>query len=196
MGNELFGDRRKSLEEEFFRRQDAALLAQRRTEAERREARAALAAASHITDELLLDQLVAFGISADTLTALSLVPLVEVAWADGEVDDAEKRAILAAARAAGLAETGAGHKLLEGCLSEQPHTRLRQMWEQYIASLSTTLPAQERDALKTELLRQARSVADAAGGFLGLGSRVSRQEEALLAEIAAAFDGSVRQTCC
>jgi hypothetical protein len=62
------------------------------------------------------------------------------------------------------------------------------MWEQYVASMSTTLPAQERDALKAELLRQARSVADAAGGFLGLGSRVSKQEEALLAEIAAAFE--------
>ena len=196
MGNELFGDRRKALEEEFFRRQDAALVAKRRTEEERRAARAALAAASHITDDVLLDQLVAFGISADTLTALSLVPLVEVAWADGEMADAEKRAILAAARTAGLEETGAGYKLLERCLSEQPHTRLRKMWEQYIASISTTLPARERDALKTELLRQARGVADAAGGFLGVGARVSRQEEALLAEIAAAFEGAAGQTRC
>ena len=188
MGNELFGDRRKSLEEEFFRRQDAALLAQRRTEEERRAARAALAAASHITDDTLLDQLVAFGISADTLTALSLVPLVEVAWADGRVEDAEKRAILAAARAAGLEETSAGHKLLESCLSERPHTGLRKMWRQYITSICTTLSAEERDALKTELLRQARSVAEAAGGFMGLGSKVSSKEEALLAEIAAAFN--------
>ena len=195
MGNELFGDRRKSLEEEFFRRQDAALIAQRRTEEERRAARATLAAASHITDDVLLDQLVAFGITADTLTALSLVPLVEVAWADGMVEDAEKRAILAAARAAGLDETSAGHKLLEGCLSERSHTRLRKMWEQYITSMCTTLSAEERDGLKAELLRQARSVAEAAGGFLGLvGSKVSSEEEALLAEIAAAFKGAAEQT--
>ena len=102
MGNEFLGDRRNALEEEFFRRQDAALLAQRRTEEERRAARAALAAASHITDDALLDQLVALGINPNTLTALSLVQLVEVAWADGKVEDAEKQAILAAARAAGL----------------------------------------------------------------------------------------------
>ena len=194
MAQELFGDRRKSLEEEFFRRQDAALIAQRRTEEERRAARATLAAASHITDDVLLDQLVAFGISADTLTALSLVPLVEVAWADGRGEDAEKRAILAAAGAAGLDETGAGHKLLEGCLSERSHTGLRKMWEQYITSMCTRLSAEERDALKAELLRQVRSVAAAAGGFLGLGSKVSSEEEALLAEIAAAFKGAAEQT--
>lgn len=190
MGNELFGDRRKALEEEFFRRRDAALLAQRRTEEERRAARAALAAASHITDDVLLDQLVAFGISADTLTALSLVPLVEVAWADGRVENAEKRAILAAATAAGLEETSAGHKLLESCLSERPHSGLRKMWEQYISSICTTLSAEERDALKAELLLQARNVAEAAGGLMGLGSKVSSKEEALLTEIAAAFKRS------
>ena len=194
MSNELFGDRRKSLEEEFFRRQDAALLAQRRTEEERRAARAALAAASHITDDVLLDQLVAFGISAATLTALSLVPLIEVAWADGRVEDAEIQVILAAARAAGLEETSAGHKLLASCLSERPQTGLRKMWRQYITSICTTLSAEERDALKTELLQQARSVAEAAGGFMGLGSKVSSKEEALLAEIAAAFNGAAEQT--
>ena len=194
MGNELFGDRRKSPEEEFFQRQDTALLAQRRAEEERRAARTALAAASHITDDALLDQLVALGIRADTLIALSLVPLVEVAWADGRVEDAEKQAILAAAKAAGLEETSAGHKLLAGCLSERPQTGLRRMWRQHITSICTTLSAAERDALKTELLQQAHSVAEAAGDFMGLGSKVSSKEEALLAEIAAAFKGAADQT--
>lgn len=194
MGNELSRDRRTSIEEEFFRRQDATLLAQRRTDEERWAARTALAAASHVTDDVLLDQLVAFGINPDTLTALSLVPLVEVAWADGRVENAEQQAILAAARAAGLEETSAGHKLLESCLSERPQAGLRKMWQQYITGICTTLSAEQRDALQTELLLQARSVAEAAGPFLGLGSKVSRKEEALLAELAAAFKGAAEQT--
>jgi len=193
MGHDVFGDRRKSPEEEFFRRQDAALIARRRTEEERRAARAALAAASHITDDALLDQLMTLGISADTLIALSLVPLVEVAWADGSVEDAEKQAILAAARAAGLDEMSAGHKRLESCLSARPQTGLKQMWRHYITNICTTLSAEERDTLKTELLRQARCVADAAGGFMGLGSKVSSQEEAVIAEIDAAFKGAAEQ---
>ena len=190
MGNEFLGDRRRAVEEEFFRRQEAALLARQRTEEEQRAARAEIAAASHITDDVLLDQLVVFGIKADTLIALALVPLVEVAWADGSVDDTEKQAILAAARAAGLEGPSAGYKLIENSLSERPHTGLRQMWEHYISSICTTLSAVERDALKSELLQQAHCVAEAAGGFLGLGSKVSREEASVLAEIAAAFEGA------
>lgn len=190
MSNQLFGEQRQSLEEEFSRRQDATLVAQRRTEEGRRTARAALAAASHITDEILLDQLAALGINPDTLTALSLVPLVEVAWVDGIVEDAEKQKIFAAARAAGLEETSAGHKLLESCLTQGPQSKLRKMWGQYVAIVCTTLSAKERDALKTSLLQQARSVAEAAGGFIASGSKVSSKEEALLAEIAAAFQGN------
>jgi len=190
MADKLFGDRRKSIEAEFFRRQDAMLIEKRRREQERWAARAALAAASRITDQVLLDQLVAFGISADTLTALSLVPLVEVAWADGSVEDAEKQAILAAARAAGLDASSSGYRLIDGALSERRKPGLKRMWEQYIANICATLPAEECEALRMELLRQARAVAEAAGGFMGLGSKVSSQEAALLAEIAAAFEGA------
>lgn len=190
--------RPSTFEQEYFARQEAALRhanalevqCEDRTqslEEQRRAARVALAAAAHITDAVLLDQLVAFGIKADTLTALSLVPLIEVAWADGRVEDAEKRMVLAAARAAGLEEPSGGHKLLERCLSERPPTGLRTMWQHYITSICTTLSAEGRAALQAELLRQARSVAEAAGGFMGLGSKVSSKEEALLAELAAAF---------
>ncbi len=42
--------------------------------------------------------------------------------------------------------------------------------------------------------RQARSVAEAAGGFMGLGSKVSSKEDALLAEIAGAFQAAAEQT--
>lgn len=187
MGNSSSEDRRSPPAEEFLRRLDAALLAPRRSDEERR-ARAALRAASHITDEVLLDQLVAFGIRADTLTALSLVPLAEVAWVDGRVEAAEKRAILEAARAAGLDRTSTGHKLLESCL-ERPQSGLREMWEQYITILCTMLPTGQREALKSELLERVHSVAEAAGGFPGVGTKVSSKEAAVLAEIAAAFDG-------
>jgi hypothetical protein len=194
MGNELFAGSRQSLEEQFIQRRDAATLAQRRAEDQRRAARGVLAAASRITDETLLDELVAFGIRADTLTALSLVPLVEVAWADGTVDAAEEHAILAAARAAGMAETSIGFRLLENCLSERPQAQLRNMWKEYIKNVCATLSPEEQDAFKTDLLRRARSVAEAASDFMDPGSNVSSKEEARLAEIAAAFEGAAGQT--
>jgi hypothetical protein len=50
------------------------------------------------------------------------------------------------------------------------------------------MDAADRNRLKSELLGRARRVAEAAGGFLGLGSKVSRAEEAILTELAAAFE--------
>lgn len=187
MRHELFGDRRRAPEGEFFRRPDTPPTARRSTEEERRQARAALAEASHIRDDALLDQLMSLGINADTLIALSLVPLVEVAWADGRVEDAEKRRIVEAARAGGLAETSVGYRLLETCLSKRPPKQLTKMWKEYIKSVCATLSLDEREALKTELLRQARSVVEAAGTVTGLRPEVSTKEEVSLAEIAAAF---------
>ena len=98
MDKDFLADRRKGFEEEFFRRQEAALLQRLRDEEARRSARQALAAASRITDEVLLDQLAALGIKPETLVVLSLVPLVEIAWADGTVQDSERRPIHEAAR--------------------------------------------------------------------------------------------------
>jgi hypothetical protein len=45
----------------------------------------------------------------------------------------------------------------------------------------------ERQPLRDAVLRQAREVAEAAGGFLGLGSKVSASEQAVLDDLARAF---------
>jgi len=197
MEKDFLSERRKGLEDEFFRRQEAALLQRLRDEEARRRAREALAAASHITNEVLLDQLAAFGIEPETLTVVSLVPLVEIAWADGTVERAERQAVLAAAKQMGVGEAGTGHRLLASCLSKPPPAHLRGLWTHYIQNLCATLSAAEREALKVELLERLRSVAEAAGGFIGLGSRISASEERLIADFARAFEaGAVQHQEC
>jgi hypothetical protein len=42
-------------------------------------------------------------------------------------------------------------------------------------------------ALKLDIVRRARAVAEATGGFLGIGRRVSAEEEAVLRELETAF---------
>ena len=187
MEQKILGNRQRALEEEFFRRRETVLLDKSRARLAQRAAHAALGAASGITDEALLDRLVAMGITTDTLVALSLVPLAEVAWADGRLDESEKRAILAAAQTAGLEAESAGYRLVESCLSERPPARLRELWRHYIAGVCVSRPEDERNRLKHELVRQATTVAAAAGGFKGLFSKVSAQEAALIAEMATAF---------
>ena len=116
-------------------------------------ARAALAAASRIADDALFDELVALGIRADTIRALGLVPLAAVAWADGRLEEAERRALLAAARDAGLDTDGPGRRLLEVCLAASPPRSLWTLWRCWIGSASATLPANESRRWRDDIRR-------------------------------------------
>jgi hypothetical protein len=187
MSEEFLGDRRKALEEEFFAKQNRQLLRelQRTTAAKARQE--ALASASGITDSAVLEQLAAVDLSGETVAALSLVPLVEVAWADGHLDAKERSALLTAAEQAGLNKDSASYQLLDEWLREAPSPRLLEAWKAYVAALSRTLDAQATQALKQDVLGRARAVAEAAGGFLGLGSRISNAEQAMLRELEQAF---------
>ena len=83
---EILRDRGKSLEDEFFRREDRRLM-ERLKELKTAEAtREALAQALGITRSAVLQELTELGVSAETVAALFTVPLVEVAWADGTLD--------------------------------------------------------------------------------------------------------------
>lgn len=187
MSEEFLGDRRKALEEEFFAKQNQRLLRQLRETTTLTAQKEALAAALGITDDAVLEQLMALNLSSETLAALSLVPLVEVAWADGGVDTKEHNALLAAAEQAGLSKGSASYQLLDGWLKERPSPELLAAWKAYVAALSRTLNDHDKQALKRDLLGHARSVAEAAGGFLGLGKKISSAEQAVLTELEQAF---------
>jgi hypothetical protein len=187
MSEEILGDRRKALEEEFFAKQNQRLLRQLRETTAVKAKTEALAAASGITDAAVLEQLAAIDLSGETVAALSLVPLIEVAWADGRLDAKEQSALLAAAEQSGLGKDSASYQLLEEWVKERPSPRVLAAWKAYVAALSTTLDDQTKHALKQDLLGRARMVAEAAGGFLGLGKRISSAEQAVLTELEQAF---------
>jgi hypothetical protein len=187
MSEEFLGDRRNALEEEFFAKHNQRLLQQFRETMAAKAKHDALAAASGITDAAVLEQLAAADVSSETLAALSLVPLVEVAWADGTLDAQERSALLAAAEHAGLDKESVSYQLLDEWFRERPPPKLLDAWKAYVASLSRTLDVQANQALKQDLLGRARMVAEAAGGFLGLGKRISSAEQAVLTELEHAF---------
>jgi hypothetical protein len=187
MRDEFLGDRKKALEESFFAKENAKLVEKLRAERRRAGAREGLAALSGIADPALLDLLIGHGIEPETWLAVSLVPLVEVAWADGEVEAAERRAVLEAAAEHGVAPGSPSHALLESWLAKRPEGGLLEAWGEYMVDLCERLPAAEREALKRQVVGRARAVAEAAGGILGLGRRVSEREEVLLRELEKAF---------
>ncbi len=180
-------DRRQALEEEFFRKENERLAAELRQKKMTTEAKAELGAASGIHDEAVLDKLVELGINAETLTAMTIVPLVEVAWADGEVDEKERAAIQKAADAQGLTPDSPSGTMLADWLDHRPPPRLLAAWREYVGVLCEEMEPDQRKALKRDVLSRARDVAEAAGGFLGIGNKVSREEEQVYKVLETAF---------
>lgn len=172
-----------SLEDEFFRKEDQKLMARLRELEKVKETQAELAKVSGIKDEAVLKKLVALHIHPQTLAALATIPLVEVAWADGAIDDKERKAILDASKQSGGVDT----TLLEQWLAKKPEAKLLDAWKVYVQGLAKELGAAEFAALKSDLLGRARNVAEASGGLLGLGNKVSAKEAAMLKTLEGAF---------
>jgi hypothetical protein len=186
MTKEFLRDRRTAFEEIFFAKQEAKVIAELRREHERTAAVEALARASGIDDSELLERLVELGIDERSWTALSLVPLVEVAWADGSVDAKERAAILTAASEHGLHRTAPGHVLLETFLRNRPEATLFASWGGYMTELAAKLHPEERAAVRMQIIDRARKVAAAAGGILGIGA-ISDAEKRVLAALERPF---------
>ena len=84
----------RSLEDAFFQQQDRELLACKTRLAKLAETKEALASVSGIKSDAVLQHLVDMNVRPETLAALSAIPLVEVVWADGHVDDKERKVVL------------------------------------------------------------------------------------------------------
>ncbi len=179
--------RRRALEEQFFYSEKSLQLKRLRKEQEKREAREDLSKASGVTDDAVLDKLIKLGIHSETMAALSLVPVIEVAWCDLEMEDKEKKAIMDAAKGEGIEEGDPVHDLLLGWLEKKPGDQLLQTWIDYVQALDEQLTVEERATLKKQVMDRARHVAEAAGGLLGL-AKISGAEKEMLAKLEAAFD--------
>ncbi|MCG8420624.1 MAG: hypothetical protein MJE77_22115 [Proteobacteria bacterium] len=187
MSSDFLEERRRSLEEKFFHQENERDLQAFRDKLAKQTTRDELRKASGMQDDEVLDKLAEMGITGDTVTALSLVPLLKIAWADGKVQDNERQAILQGARGKGIEEGSPGDELLARWLSEEPDRHLFEAWAAYIKALRGELTAAQTEILRTQVIRFAKAVAEVAGGFLGIGA-VSQEEKQALAWIERVFD--------
>jgi hypothetical protein len=177
----------KTLIDSIFFDQDQKLLENFRNRMEKIDRRAQLIQVSGIHDEAVLDRLIELNISPETLAAMSVVPLVSVAWADGDIHAKEREVIISAAKNAGIQPQEGRYPLLEHWLNKHPGPEMVEAWKHYIEGLCKQLSPQEIEELKHDLLDLARKVAQAAGGFLGLGNKISSAEQKTLDDLAEAF---------
>ena len=186
MNGNVWDERRRALEESFFMNRNRELLSKLKHDLAADEQKKSLSAASGITDEAVLDQLVAAEIGADALAAISLVPVVLVAWADGHMADQERAAILDAGAQEGIS-AGVSRELLESWLDDAPDSEaLSEAWKGYIGLVMERLGDEAKATLRNSTTRRARRVAEAAGGILGLNA-ISKSEQDLLDDLEAAL---------
>jgi hypothetical protein len=176
----------RKLEDLFFKERDAFLIRERQELEHMERTQQALSEVSGITNQRILAKLMELKVTPSTLASMAVVPLVAVAWADRRVDDKERDAILRSAEGSGIGRGTVDYGLLEAWLKARPPASLLTAWIHYTEGLIETLTLEERQRLKTELLSRARAVAEAAGGFLGIGA-VSASERKVLEKMDKAF---------
>lgn len=181
---DIWEDRRRSYEAEYFQRRERELIAKMRERAAREAQRKELAEQTGVADEDILRRLEELGYTRDTVTLLHLVPLLHVAWIDGSVSAAERERILEAARLRGVEPGSAAHQQLESWLDHRPAEGFFEDTLRLIGDLLQALPDEEREQSRTDLVEYSAAIARASGGILGLGGKVSSAERELLDRIA------------
>jgi hypothetical protein len=122
-------------EDAFFLEQDRVLIERLRAMRKMAETKESLAEVSGITNDAILSRLVDLDVRPESLAALAAVPLVEVAWADGEISPAERTAVLSHAETKGIRADSMEHDLLSRWLTHRPDPSLLEAWQAYIHGL-------------------------------------------------------------
>jgi len=172
----------KHLEDAFFLKSDPALVESQMALRKTKETKEALARVSGIEDEVVLDKLVALDVKPETLAPFSLIPLIEVAWADGVVTGDEAAAILESASGSGIKKGSVEYDLLKQWIGRKPSPDLIEAWIQYARDLGSKLTQIERDSLRASVISRAKRLARVSGGVFGIGA-VSVQEKTALGKM-------------
>jgi hypothetical protein len=180
---DMFKDRGRSFEEEYFRKHDAQLIEKLRERGKVEEIVEVLAVKLQIDDPALLRRIMALGVTLDTGAAFLLAPLVQVAWAEGGVTDREREKVLRIAAERGVDTSSPAYTQLQEWLRTRPADAIFDTAVEAIKSgLSVLTPAERADRVK-RIVDACREVASASGGLgrlLGLGTGVSSEEESIL----------------
>lgn len=162
--------RGKALEEAFFYRMDQELIEQLRKSLQRDEKIRLFANATGIRDRKRLESLVDSGFELSTLTAFIWVPLVCVAWADGNADELEKNAIFNVLINKGISKETASMMIAHEWFRQSPNDDLWSTWEEFATTTLASLSPPIRNELIDEIVGLCHVVAHASGGFLGIGT--------------------------
>jgi hypothetical protein len=177
----------RSKEEEYFHKREAELIEHLHRRAEAEAERHRMAGTSGITDDALLRELQELGYTADTVLLMYLAPLIQVAWVYGGVSNLKREELLEAARLHGVTTGSAADAKLAQWMETRPTDQFFRRNLEVLSRVLQTLPPEQREVTRRELLAGCQTIASVSGGVLGLGHLTTPQEHAVIDQIAAAL---------
>jgi len=181
---DMFIEREHWLEENYFRKKNQELIdrihQQQALEAERQHMAEAIGA----NDRDLLEALQDLGFHEDTVQLLHIVPLVQVAWANDSIADYERDRILQLAHVRGIEPGSKAYELLQQWLTVEPPQAFFENTLHAIALLLASLPPDQREASRQDLIQYSTYIASSVGRkLLGL-PETSKEEREIIKHIA------------
>ncbi len=171
----------ESAEVIFREKEDALLLKLGKLKA---EAKDNLSEETGISDEDILNDLYELGYARSTIeNLLPLLPLVEVAWAEGGVTEKERKRVLDLAARRGIWPDTPEYQQLTGWLREKPTDEFFRRSMRIIRAFLETLDPAQRSLHRTKVISDCLSVAKASGGLFGFGNKISDEEMRMMEQI-------------
>ncbi|HAR64457.1 MAG: hypothetical protein DKM50_00825 [Candidatus Margulisiibacteriota bacterium] len=177
----------KNLEDLFFYDQDQKLIENLKLMEKMKETKETLSQVSGITDDAILERLVQLDIHPQVMASVSIIPLVAVAWADGVVDEKEKKSVLECADNDIFRKNQIDRDLIDSWLTHKPPKKLIDAWISYVHGLCKELDDAQLKYLKEQIMGHCDKIARVSGGFLGIG-KISGEESAMIMRLGKAFD--------
>ncbi len=184
--HEFLDDRRRGLEDDYFRKKDRELIEKMRRAAADERTRNEMSAKTGLTDPALVAELQELGFTPETLSVLPLVPIVQVAWAEGGITSAERNLLVKLARERGIVEGSTADRLLHDWMARQPSPEVFARATRLVRAMLDAGTPDTTALSADDLIKYSENIAAASGGILGIG-KISPEERDTLAQIAQAL---------
>jgi tellurite resistance protein len=182
----------KTLEEAFFFRMDQDVITALQRKLTLNDKLKAFQDVTGIRNKSQLLGLIDAGFDLPTLIAFTWVPLVYVAWADGQIDPQEKTAIFKTLNSKGISPETVALMTDHEWFRQRPDNGLWNIWRQFTAAVMKHQPTDLRNELMDEIVTLCYVVANASGGAAGAGA-VSERESRVVDGVAQSFSDSTTE---
>ena len=173
--------RNRTNEEVYFQKRDRELIEQMRQRAKAQQELRELGQQVGVTDPELSRELAEMGFTPETVKLLPLIPILEMAWAEGEVTTAERKMVVDVARGRGIEAGGTADLQLADWLDRRPEDSVFRRAGRLINALFES--GGRFHITPDDIIKYCEAIADVSGGLFGI-RRVSSDERATLSRIA------------